>query len=121
VSVEDVTKSVLLIAKDAVGKESVIDVVVAVFTMVGAMTEVLVDVVAIGKVIGGRVVQRALKSSRYGSNIPANVGSINGITQFTHSWISVSLPEVQRQEIAVQESANVAAGVHIFAHWSGTG
>jgi len=120
VSVEDVTKSVLLVAKDAVGKESVTDVVVAVFTMVGAMTEVLV-VVAIGKVIGGRVVQRALKSSRYGSNILANVGSINGITQFTHSWISVSLPEVQRQEIAVQESANVAAGVHIFAHWSGTG
>jgi len=96
----------------------VVSVIVGDVADTGLAAEVLV---VRGKVIGGRVLQMVLKSSRYGSNIPANVGPITGITQFTHAWISVSLAEVQRQEIAVHKLANVAAGVHIFAHWSGTG
>jgi hypothetical protein len=98
----------------------------------------LAEVIVVGgKVRGGRLLQRALKSevpnddavsqvpqneikterlpSRNGSNKLIKLGSI-GITQFTHCWTSVSLPGVQIQEIAVQESYNAAAGVHILTH-----
>ena len=91
-----------------------------------------------GKVRDGRLklLQRALKSevpddavsqvpenkvkrgrlpSRSCSNSLTKLGS-NGITQFTHCWISVSLPAVQRQEIAVQELYNIDAGVHVLVH-----
>ena len=121
-----------MVPEDAAGKELGRDAVLLMVT-VGAMTEVIV---VGGKVRGGRLPQRTLKSeapndavsqvpeneikwgrlpSRSGSNTLTKLGSI-GITQFTHCWISVSLPAVQRQEIAVQESYNAAAGVHVLAH-----
>jgi len=108
-----VTVSVIVISKDATGGRDVVLLIVT----VGATDEVIV---VGGKVSGVRPVQRLLKSSRSGSNTLTKFGSI-GTTQFAHCWTSVSLASVQRQEIAVQDSYNAEAGVHILTHWSGTG
>ena len=125
----------IVVPEDAADGGSGRDVMLALLMVtVGAITE---EVTVGGKVRGGRFPQRALKSavpndaavrqvpeneikwgrlpSRSGSNTLTRLGSI-GITQFAHCWISVSLPSVQRQEIAVQESYNAAAGVHVLAH-----
>jgi len=111
VAAGDVSVSVLVVPEDVTGKELFRDVALFMVT-VGTTNEV---VGVGGMVIGGRVLQRASKSIRYGSNRPAKIGC-NGITQFTHCWISVSLAGVQRQEIPVQDSYKVASGVHILAH-----
>lgn len=133
VAAGDITVSVPVVPEDATGKEIGRDVVLLKVT-VGGMTAVTV---VGGRVRGGRLPpQRTLKSEApndvvspvprmklngdglpapSGSNILTKLGSI-GITQFTHSWTSISLPAVQRQEIAVQELYNAAAGVHIAVH-----
>jgi len=114
-----------VVPRDAVGKELGRDIVLLMVTVgvvtvgvvtVGAMLEVIV---VGGKVTGGRLPQRTLKSSRNGSNSTrTKIGSI-GITQLKHCWIAVSLSAVQRQEIAVQELYNDTAGVQLLVHWSG--
>jgi hypothetical protein len=60
-------------------------------------------------------IKRGRLPSRSCSIALIKLGSI-ARTQFAHCWISVSLSTVQRQEIAVQDLYNSAAGVHVLVH-----
>ena len=113
--------------------EGAVGVVTVGVVTVGAMTEVIV---VGGKVRDGKLGQRTLNSEAPNDamsqvledgikwrRLPSSIGStwlaklgFAGIAQFRHCWISVSLSVVQRQETAVQESYNSAAGVHALSH-----